>query len=234
MQSFILPVIATCHKSITSFWLLGNRSSAAKCALLSLLTFLLMPTHPFRGKDGHWLELVDRVEGREINRKMGIYSVLKLHGENIKEDSVWAITESIHEESEKYSLDPMLILAVITVESRFQHTAVSAKGARGLMQIRPLVAAALAKEIELARWDGIESLNDPVLNIRIGAFYLSRLQQRFKDLKLALAAYNWGPTEIQRRLKTGEPVPSRYVTRVLAVYERYRQNRAIAETIKRD
>lgn len=180
MQNFIFPIIRTCHKSIAFFRLLRSRPLAAKCVLLSLLTFLLMPTHPLRGKDGHWLELIDRVEGREVNRKIGIYSVLKLYGKHLNEDLAWAITEIVHEESKKHSLDPMLILAVITVESQFQHAAVSTKGARGLMQIRPLVADVLAKEIELARWDGIESLNDPALNIRIGAFYLSQLQNRFK------------------------------------------------------
>lgn len=222
MQDHIWLALRRCHQSIVLFRPLGDGPLSPKRVLLCLLLFLLIPTHPLQGKAAHWLELIDRVEGGKINRIIGIYSVLKSHGTAFSEETAWAVAETIHQEGERYSLDPMLILAVIKVESCFQHAAVSAKGARGLMQIRPLVAQALAEEIAFGDWDGAESLDDPHVNIRIGVLYLSRLKERFKDLKVALAAYNWGPTKIQSRLKARKAIPWRYPTKVLSVYNRYR------------
>lgn len=223
MRYSIFTAIKRCCGKIGFARVSGTRPSASGCARLFLFMALLIPTHPFQDRHSHWLELVDRAEGKEVDRKLGIYSVLKLHGRHLSEESSWAITESIDEESKKQALDPMLILAVITVESRFQHTVVSAKGARGLMQIRPLTAQGLGKTIDLKHCGGIGCLNDPVLNIRLGTLYLGQLKKRFRDLTLALAAYNSGPTEIQRRLETGQPIPRRYAVKVLSVYRRYRK-----------
>jgi soluble lytic murein transglycosylase-like protein len=223
MRNLVSWVIERCRKSDMLFRPLRDRPLAIKSALAALLLFLLVPTHPLRGENGHWLERVDRVEGRKLNTIIGIYSVLKSQRKDLNEDTAWAIARAIHQESERHSFDPMLILAVITVESRFQNAAVSAIGARGLMQIRPAVAQALAEETNLGGWEGIESLADPVTNIKIGALYLSQLKKRFKNLKLALAAYNWGPTKIHSRLKAKKPISWRYTTKVLSVYDRYRR-----------
>ena len=77
-------------------------------------------------------------------------------------------------------------------------------GARGMMQIMPDTGKFLAKT--LAREYGFhpvafrpESLDDPVLNVRLGIYYLKNLHEQFEHLKLALTAYNIGPGEIQNR-----------------------------------
>ncbi len=151
----------------------------------------------------------------------------------MKDTTAWEIGETILRESLKYSLDPLLVLAVIKVESGFRLAAVSTKGARGLMQIRPFVGFALAQvpELELgpdSKSLNAESLNDPVLNIRLGVYYLSDLQKSFRNTKLALTAYNWGPTEIRNRLDGDEPIPSEYANKVLSTYRAYRKrDRAI-------
>jgi soluble lytic murein transglycosylase len=153
-----------------------------------------------------------------------IYSVLRSHNKDLDKSATWIIAKTIQEESKKYSLDPMLVLAVIKVESSFRHLAVSPVGARGLMQIRPFVANALASEVDLKTWNGIASLDDPVLNIKIGVFYLNRLKKRFRDMKLALTAYNWGPTRIGYKLAGKRSVPTKYAIKVLSAYRLYRQN----------
>jgi len=101
-------------------------------------------------------------------------------------------------------------------------------GARGLMQIRPLVANALANEVDLGDKFASgeldpEALDDPILNIKLGVFYLQHLKRRFRDLELALTAYNWGPTEIDNRLSMEEAVPLEYAIKVLSAYQSYRR-----------
>jgi soluble lytic murein transglycosylase-like protein len=112
-----------------------------------------------------------------------------------------------------YRLEPALVRAVIKVESGFNPTAVSSKGARGLMQLMPQTAAAL------------EVLDpfDPDENIRAGAGELRRLLNRFNgDLKLALAAYHAGETRVGRYASV-LPFRSteRYVGEVLRYYRMF-------------
>lgn len=85
-------------------------------------------------------------------------------------------------------LHPWLVAAMVEAESRFDPRAVSRVGARGLMQLMPAVwvPAGLANPHEVAG------------NLRVGAAYLKYLNERFGDLALALAAYNAGPTTVER------------------------------------
>ncbi len=90
---------------------------------------------------------------------------------------------------QKYSIDPALVMAVIHTESRFDPQAVSPKGAVGLMQINPITIREL----------GINDPFNPQHNIDGGVRYLKGLLDTFAgDRKLALAAYNAGPTQVHR------------------------------------
>lgn len=84
-------------------------------------------------------------------------------------------------------IDADLLHAVIAVESGYEPTARSAKGAMGLMQLMPATAAEM----------GVADPLDPQENILAGAQYLRRLWDRFGDLNLALAAYNAGPERVE-------------------------------------
>ncbi len=190
-------------------------------ALSLLFLFVLNPTDPMHGEMDNLTEESKRADADNFNEISRIYSVLRTHKKDLDHIAAWTIAKTILEESKKYSLDPMLVLAVIKVESSFQHLAVSPVGARGLMQIRPFVANAIAPEVDIKPWYGIDSLDDPVLNIKIGVFYLSRLKKRFRDMKLALTAYNWGPTKIGYRLKSRGQVPLEYARKVLSAYHFY-------------
>ena len=105
-----------------------------------------------------------------------------------------------------------LVKAVIAAESGFDSQAVSRKGAQGLMQLMPETAALV----------GVENPFEPAQNVRGGTSYLRSMIDRYGDLGRALAAYNAGPTAVD---KYGGIPPYRetraYVDRVLTYYRRY-------------
>ena len=109
-----------------------------------------------------------------------------------------------------FSVDPVLVRAVIQVESNFNPMCVSNKGARGLMQLMP----------ETARRYGVKRVHDPEENIRGGVQYLSELLTMFRyDLPRTLAAYNAGENAVIRHKGIppyGETMT--YVKRALTVY----------------
>ena len=89
----------------------------------------------------------------------------------------------------RYNLSPELLHAVIRAESAYDHTAVSAAGAQGLMQLMPATAARY----------GVKDSFNPVENVRGGAAYLRDLLDMFdQDLRLALAGYNAGENAVIR------------------------------------
>lgn len=108
-----------------------------------------------------------------------------------------------------------LMLAVIRTESRFDAFAVSPVGALGLMQIMPETGREFAERVGVV-WRGPETLFDPVANVKIGRAYLSFLHDRYGSWPRALAAYNWGPGRIERRLARGRSLPRSYASRVIA------------------
>lgn len=110
----------------------------------------------------------------------------------------------------KQGLSPKLVQAMVQVESGYNPKALSNKGAMGLMQLMPPTA----KELD------VTDPYDPEQNVRGGTAYLQRLLTRYSgDLTLALAAYNAGPSAVDRF----DGVPPygetrNYVHKVLALY----------------
>jgi soluble lytic murein transglycosylase-like protein len=125
-----------------------------------------------------------------------------------------ALAESIIQVSEKHSLDPLLVLAVIQVESRFDRKAVSPRGAHGLMQVQQVAVDELVDEGKLSARQ--HDLKDPQVNVQIGVSYLAHLVELFGELNTALAAYNSGPTRIRGTLAANQTIPSEYVSKVLS------------------
>lgn len=107
---------------------------------------------------------------------------------------------AIAEEAQRASYDPLLVLALIDVESDFQEEAVSPMGAKGLMQIRPTTLYFLAQK-EGVRLSREEIAKDPTLCVRLGVRYLRSLHNQFGNLDLALMAYNMGPNKLRNQLK---------------------------------
>jgi soluble lytic murein transglycosylase len=123
--------------------------------------------------------------------------------------------EAVLRESARNRIDPKLVLAVMHTESGFYNFARSPVGALGLMQIMPATGEMLAREAGL-KWSGPDALFAPELNLRLGTRYLALLHSRYGSWQRALAAYNWGPAAIDKRLADGDQVPELYVQQVYA------------------
>lgn len=117
----------------------------------------------------------------------------------------------IDEAALETGLPAALIDAVIRTESGYRPHAVSRAGAMGLMQLMPATARSV----------GVRDPFDPRQNIRGGARYLRRMYDRFRDLRMAIAAYNAGPGAVSRH--RGIP-PFRETRRyVQVVMDRFRK-----------
>jgi soluble lytic murein transglycosylase len=125
--------------------------------------------------------------------------------------------KAVVEAAERTGLPEDLVLAVIQVESSGNAFAVSHVGAMGLMQLLPGTAEEVADRLGIV-WTGDSMLFDPVINVRLGSEYLRWLIERYDDVATGLAAYNWGPTRIARKMQRGEAVPAAYADRVLQKY----------------
>jgi soluble lytic murein transglycosylase len=127
------------------------------------------------------------------------------------------LAEVIYEEAIRHNHDPKFILALIAIESEFQNWSVSQHGAKGLMQIMPYVAESIAQELGI-EWSGDRTLFNPYLNIRMGIYYLSQLILDFKDVRVALTAYNYGPTYVRGLIDRKERIPRDYYRRFRTAY----------------
>ena len=94
-------------------------------------------------------------------------------------------------------LDPALLAAVIEAESKFDPNAQSGAGAVGLMQLTPSTAKGIAQYTGGSRFR-VSDLTNPDINIRYGAWYLGHLLEKYRNERLALAAYNAGQHTVDR------------------------------------
>ncbi len=111
----------------------------------------------------------------------------------------------IQSAASRHGVDPHLVRAVVTAESDFNPRCVSSAGAKGLMQLMPDTAKDL----------GVSNPFDPAQNIDGGTRYLASLLRRFDgDEKKALAAYNWGASNVERGGKSLPSETRTYLQRV--------------------
>jgi soluble lytic murein transglycosylase-like protein len=114
--------------------------------------------------------------------------------------------------SKRYGVDVSLIKAVIKAESDFNPQAVSHAGARGLMQLMPATARSL----------GVSDSFDPEQNVMAGTRFLSDMLKRYNgDVDSALAAYNWGPGNVDKRPDHLPRETRDYLVRVKQLYSSY-------------
>jgi soluble lytic murein transglycosylase-like protein len=114
--------------------------------------------------------------------------------------------------AERHNLDPALVKAVISTESGWNPSAISRKGAVGLMQLIP----------ETAERFGVGNAFDPAQNVEGGTSYLKQLLDRYNgDLSKSLAAYNAGERAVdQSGGIPAYPETERYVQKVTDAYFR--------------
>ena len=142
-------------------------------------------------------------------QRMGVVSGTQSHWLSLPVGSQRYAAE-ISDVAGRYGVPQRLVEAVIRVESAFNSSAVSRKGARGLMQLMPATASVL----------GVRDAFNPRQNIDGGVRHLRGLIDRYPgDLRLALAAYNAGDQAV-RAYNGVPPYPEtkQYVERVLALY----------------
>ncbi|BCS54912.1 lytic transglycosylase domain-containing protein [Geobacter sp. SVR] len=122
------------------------------------------------------------------------------------------LDDVITKASSQYGVDAGLIKAVIKAESNFNPTAVSHAGARGLMQLMPATARSL----------GVSDSFDPEQNVMAGTRFLRDLLKRYNgNLDSSLAAYNWGPGNVDKRPDRLPRETQEYLARVKQLYTSY-------------
>lgn len=119
----------------------------------------------------------------------------------------------IDKASRRYGIDSGLIRAVIQAESNFNPRAVSSAGAQGLMQLMPATARGL----------GVTDSFDPEQNVMAGTRFLKDMLRRYNgNLDEALAAYNWGPGNVDKHGSDTLPRETRaYLAKVKGYYAQY-------------
>ena len=121
----------------------------------------------------------------------------------------------IRKAAEQFGIEANLIKAIIKAESSFDPDAISESGAQGLMQLMPDTANDMK----------VDNPFDPEENIFGGTRYLSLLLQRFnQDKRLAIAAYNVGPTTVTKH-NAVPPIPQtrRFVEKVMKFYREFNE-----------
>lgn len=120
------------------------------------------------------------------------------------------LEDIIKRAAEKHDVEPALIKSLIKVESNFNPSSTSPKGAMGLMQLMP----ATAKDL------GVTNAYDPVENVLAGTQYLKMLLERYDgNIDKALAAYNWGMGNIDKRPEKMPEETRNYVEKVNRYYD---------------
>jgi transglycosylase-like protein with SLT domain len=194
----------------------ASRWVAAAVAVLALAGVARADILVMRGNDGRML-ITNRGERsgyKVISRHreffgssgMGLYSPVA--GDPSKYED--AVRLSAH----KYALEPALVKAVIRAESNFVPTAISPKGAMGLMQLMP----------DTARMHGVRNAFDPTENIVGGTRHLRYLMDRYRsNLDLVLAAYNAGTRPVDNANGIPAiPETQEYVRRVRTFHAIYK------------
>jgi soluble lytic murein transglycosylase len=144
--------------------------------------------------------------------------------------------EEIEANAAKYGIDPLLVAAIIRVESNYKPELVSSKGAIGLMQLMPDTAQWILEMDGFASLS-INSLYEPNSNIMMGTKYINLLNNQFNNnLAEVLAAYNAGPGNVSKwretnvwdgKLENIEQIrfweTRKYVDRVVYYYKKYQK-----------
>ena len=146
-----------------------------------------------------------------------IAQYIRNENEDIDEIASRIIGRTIYEQSNRYNIDYRLVLAVMKVESNFDQRALSSKGARGLLQIKPSLARYIAEDIGVS-WKGARTLYEPEHNIRIGLHLLSQLMEDFDSIQMALHAYHVGPTRLRKLVSQKERLNKTFTKAVLDEY----------------
>lgn len=165
---------------------------------------------------GHY----ERSQHLKISREALAFSLVEIT--KIPVERSCTIVRIIERVMARFDADPFIIGGLIIVESRGNPRAVSRVGARGLMQIMPATGKLIAENLG-EPWAGTKGLLDMERNITYGTWYYYHLLDQFDGhTNRALAAYNWGPSNIRLREKKQQRQPRIYPGLVLVAEEEMR------------
>lgn len=154
----------------------------------------------------------------ELEARLQIFKAIDDFQIGFDKGEVNQLTNVIYDESKKYKYDPMFVLAIILTESSFKKGQRSVVGARGLMQVIPFVGEDLATRSDVD-WQGSKTLFEPEANIKLGTLHLFEQILKFGDVNKALVAYNMGETRLRSLLRRNNPLPQRYIKKVMEKYK---------------
>lgn len=206
--------MVTPQKNNAPCWNLSRYMASAVC----LFTLVVFPTSTggeivsFTGPDGH--RIISNTRIIAISRPASPTlpepgTRLRIRRKGRPPSGIGRLIDRI---ARKHGMDPELVKAVARVESNYNPTAISPKGALGVMQLLP----------ETAKRFGVADAYDPAQNIEGGVRYLNFLRDRFPgNLSLVLAAYNAGENAVRKHGGI-PPYPETrdYVRRIRQLYGR--------------
>ena len=161
------------------------------------------------------------------------FGVFEVHKIIIRQIYPQKYSEYVEKYAEEYDIDSLLVYAIIKAESNFKPEVVSKSNAVGLMQLMDATAEDTANKLGMVY--NSEDLTDPGINIRLGTKYFSSLYETYKNIPIALTAYNAGSGNVDKWIQEDvissdgtdiENVPFRetnnYVRKILRDYEIYK------------
>lgn len=147
------------------------------------------------------------------------YALQQSSAKKLSDKKRFELAVIITEQAKIHNIDPLLIIALIQVESTFNPNAYSHKGAKGLMQLLPDTAKYINKKTNKGI-SNTSNLFDEEINIKLGTAYVEYLLNKTNgNLEYALAAYNMGPTNMYRA-KRENKLPTAYSNKVLNEYNK--------------
>lgn len=157
-----------------------------------------------------------------------------LDKEILKKIYVKEYSDYVEKYSKENNIDENLVYAIIKAESNFKEGVVSSSGAVGLMQLMEPTAKDVAKKMDIDF--NIDMLYNPSDNIKIGTKYFAILYEKYKNIPVALMAYNAGSGNVDKWIENGtvkkdgsdaENIPyketNNYVRKILRDYEIYKK-----------
>jgi soluble lytic murein transglycosylase len=154
--------------------------------------------------------------------RVRVEQVLARDAAHLNEDERAHLATLILDEAVRCDIDPMLVLALIGIESDFRSEAVSPQGAVGFLQLQPPTAEWIARQLTAEPSMG-PNLRDAATNLRLGVRYFVYLVGRFGHVTLGLEAYNRGPNApaLFERFVARDFANDSFSRRVLARYRDY-------------
>jgi soluble lytic murein transglycosylase len=158
----------------------------------------------------------------ELESKLEILEIIEDYQIGFSPEESKLLANVIYDESEKYGIDPLLVLSMIITESSFKRFQISHMGAVGLMQVKPSIARHVAGKWNI-EWPSKYDLHDPFFNVRVGIAYLFELIYKFRDVKKAVIAYNLGETVTREYFLFKATPPERYYAKVKKTHQKLRR-----------